>query len=315
MVMLQSIGSYFVTACLLVGGLSSPATLQVSSSDDALRTLALAMIQRQSDIVLSYPGCQADFGEGGAYEDVLACVAGTYIDGIHDQTYLVCQVESIVCWPEVLPSGEEAIHLSVTYATTYEQEQELDAVLSSIASSLGRASRYETVQAVYEYVASHVSYGAGSFYDTVMHGQGMCYGYAFFVQRLLTLLGVPCSYVGSTDHAWNLVWMEDGLSYHVDATNGYVLVGNATYPLGACASADADYHPLPAVPAEPAPEPAPEPAVMESTTEQATEQVVCGDVPTGTPEAPLETSTLAERIFARLRFAVRYQTRHLLQFV
>ncbi|MDO5423381.1 MAG: Ig-like domain-containing protein [Eubacteriales bacterium] len=116
----------------------------------------------------------------------------------------------------------------------------LAAADAAIRERRGDSSRYETVKAIHDYVAELVTYGhagAGIMYEHTITGgllskynhEGVCESYAKIVKILCDRFSVPCALIigGSkvntdgtlnADHMWNVVQMEDGKWYLLDAT-------------------------------------------------------------------------------------------------
>ena len=54
-------------------------------------------------------------------------------------------------------------------------------------------------------------------YDAFYRGRGLCMSYALAFQRLMQELDIPCIYIATNQHAWNMVKLE-GYWYNVDVT-------------------------------------------------------------------------------------------------
>ena len=122
--------------------------------------------------------------------------------------------------------------LAPLYFTTLEQEKELTAKINSILASLdltGRAD-YDKVQAIYDYICTHVSYDnvrlrddnyklKYTAYDALINGTAVCQGYAVSLYRLCLEAGVDARIVTSASmgHAWNIV-RAGSRYYYLDAT-------------------------------------------------------------------------------------------------
>lgn len=89
-------------------------------------------------------------------------------------------------------------------------------------------STYTKVKKVHDWLVNEVSYSEKKFFESYDEGMpcseivlrthfGICQGYAEAYYIFMALLGIPCLVVGGDDHCWNLIYMDDGHWYHVDA--------------------------------------------------------------------------------------------------
>lgn len=84
---------------------------------------------------------------------------------------------------------------------------------------------YEKERRLHDILIEKIEYEKGadknqSAYSALVEGKSVCAGYARAYQYLLQRLGIPCYYCtgyAGTDHAWNIVAMDDGY-YNVDVT-------------------------------------------------------------------------------------------------
>lgn len=84
---------------------------------------------------------------------------------------------------------------------------------------------YEKERRLHDILIGRIEYEKGadknqSAYSALVEGKSVCAGYARAYQYLLQRLGIPCYYCtgfAGTDHAWNIVAMDDGY-YNVDLT-------------------------------------------------------------------------------------------------
>lgn len=117
-------------------------------------------------------------------------------------------------------------------------------------SGIRNLTRYEKVRYIYDYICDNVEYDHNyivhsdnpsfSAYGALMKHKAVCQGYSVLFYCLCKEAGVPVRVIeGDVDfsdesHAWNIVQMEDGLWYNVDATwgvsgsNSWFLRGNNT---------------------------------------------------------------------------------------
>ena len=135
------------------------------------------------------------------------------------------------------PNPEAA---STIWYTTAAQEQQLDGyirgtILPQLA--LGGKTAYQKVQAIYGWITKNVSYDYDNLHDNsyllkytayaaAINKTAVCQGYANLFYRLANDAGLDCRIItgvanggsGAEAHAWNIVRMEDGKYYCVDAT-------------------------------------------------------------------------------------------------
>ena len=135
------------------------------------------------------------------------------------------------------PNPEAA---STIWYTTAAQEQQLDGyirgtILPQLA--LDGKTAYQKVQAIYGWITRNVSYDHDNLYDNsyllkytayaaAVNRTAVCQGYANLFYRLANDAGLDCRIItgmanggsGAEAHAWNIVRMEDGKYYCVDAT-------------------------------------------------------------------------------------------------
>ncbi len=135
---------------------------------------------------------------------------------------------------------------TISYYTTLEQEQEMDAAVARVLEEIGitgKISNYEKVCKIYDYICSHVTYDYTNLvvedyklkytaYAALINGTSVCQGYANLFYRLAKEAGLSTRIVRgwqtSTNdgHAWNIVKLGDQY-YNLDATwdSAYVEAG------------------------------------------------------------------------------------------
>ena len=103
--------------------------------------------------------------------------------------------------------------------------------------SLGGKTTYQKVQAIYNWITANVKYDYSHLsdptyllqytaYAAAVQKKAVCQGYANLFYRLANDAGIDCRIItgkaynrdGAADHAWNIVRMEDGKYYCLDAT-------------------------------------------------------------------------------------------------
>ena len=143
------------------------------------------------------------------------------------------------------------IYYNMRYYTTASQEKALDTQVDKIVNSLSlqNADDYKKVQAIYDYICTHVAYDYAhtsssymlkySCYGAAVNRAAVCQGYALMFYRLALECGLDSRVIIGTgngnSHSWDIVKV-NGKYYHVDptwdagrGTYAYFLKGN-TYP-------------------------------------------------------------------------------------
>lgn len=124
-------------------------------------------------------------------------------------------------------SGNLNFTFSCDQAALAARKRNLNDAAASVISDLGRATDYEKVKGVYEYLINHSRYNDyvrdQTCYSLLVNGQGVCAGYASAMKYLLDRLDVDCIIASGVSkgesHSWNLVRL-DGMWYQVDPTWG-----------------------------------------------------------------------------------------------
>ena len=123
---------------------------------------------------------------------------------------------------------------SLLYFTTADQEKEFEARVRETVDSMGiyYVSEFEKVKAIYQFIASHVTYDyehlndnnyilKHSAYAALVNGTSVCQGYAALFCRMASLVGLNAHYLtgiaNGGEHAWNSVSL-NGKYYLVDVT-------------------------------------------------------------------------------------------------
>ena len=122
-----------------------------------------------------------------------------------------------------------SICYAMMYYTTAAQEQELDAVVAGLVSSLGltdEISEYEKSERIFRYLTKNVVYEYGdtgltkyTAYAALVNRKAVCQGYSVAFYRLALEAGMDARIVTSDalNHAWNIAGI-GGSYYYLDAT-------------------------------------------------------------------------------------------------
>lgn len=98
-------------------------------------------------------------------------------------------------------------------------------ITNQILTQVQNLEPYEKERQLHDILIERVEYKKGadknqSAYSALVDGTSVCAGYARAFQYLMVRSGIPCFYCtgyAGTDHAWNIVGLEDGY-YNVDVT-------------------------------------------------------------------------------------------------
>ena len=153
---------------------------------------------------------------------------------INAQDYLLWSFSGIKIKADVYRSSEGYFYdttYTVSYYTTAAQEQELFSQLSiSLAELDLSGTSLDKMRTIYAYVCSKVSYDMSSSvgnlgltaYGALVEGKAVCQGYAQLVFLMCRSAGIDVRVIAGQGagvaHGWNIVQMDDGLYYNVDAT-------------------------------------------------------------------------------------------------
>ena len=156
-------------------------------------------------------------------------------------------------------TGGYEVTYTVMWYTTSQQETQLNSYIKNTILpqlALGGKSTYQKVQAIYNWITKNVRYDYAHLNDSTYKLQytayaaainktAVCQGYANLFYRLANDAGIDCRIItGTADggngvwgpHAWNIVKMDDGNYYCLDATwdegrssYSYFLKGTAAF--------------------------------------------------------------------------------------
>ena len=113
-----------------------------------------------------------------------------------------------------------------------EQEQQLTSYIQSTILpqlALDGKTTYQKVKAIYDWITRNVRYDKENkddssyylkytAYAAAINKKAVCQGYTNLFYRLANDAGIDCRIITGGDHAWNIVRMDDGKYYCMDAT-------------------------------------------------------------------------------------------------
>lgn len=128
-------------------------------------------------------------------------------------------------------SGQTVTAVNITYTMPKEEYDQAKAFYNGELDRISGLvdpdwSREAKILFLHDYLATHyeydLTYQIHDAYNMLKEGVGVCQGYTLLMAALLDRLEIPVSYVISDDlnHIWNMIQMENGQWYHLDATWG-----------------------------------------------------------------------------------------------
>uniref|UniRef100_UPI0032164767 Ig-like domain-containing protein n=1 Tax=Clostridium sp. UBA1056 TaxID=1946346 RepID=UPI0032164767 len=124
-------------------------------------------------------------------------------------------------------TGIITLTYSMTYLSTYAQEQQVDKEIKNVLDELNvyNSDEYTKIKAVHDYIVKNVKYDHSlkrfSTYNGIVEKNVVCQGFASLTYRMLKELGIGVRYISGTGnggrHGWNIVRIGNEW-YNVDNT-------------------------------------------------------------------------------------------------
>ena len=204
---------------------------------EAVKELQRQMIAREESITINVRGpSSADLQKkiAACWQDALAHTSGNGSAG----DYLRWQYAGYK-WKASSSNGTDW-KVTFTAATgrpsiwysKKEQEQQLTSYIQSTILpqlALDGKTTYQKVKAIYDWITRNVRYDEENkddssyylkytAYAAAINKKAVCQGYTNLFYRLANDAGIDCRIITGGDHAWNIVRMDDGKYYCMDAT-------------------------------------------------------------------------------------------------
>lgn len=194
------------------GRVASANIYEVHNEDQMYCQIVNSIKQRESEVSIRYPGI---------YRDILRHKQRKYrsfFQKLSDKdSYAAGCVSAIQV--KYCRSEDTAVTFFVEYRTTLLQERYVNRKVKKLVSKKRKCTTLEKIKWGRDYLVRHMKYDKRFYtaYDAFYRGKGNCMAYAYAYLRIMQELHVPCIYVSSKDHAWNMVRLK-GKWYHVDVT-------------------------------------------------------------------------------------------------
>ena len=238
---------------------------------EAVKELRKQMIARNENITLSVKLSSGD-NVGAAVKRIWESAQG-HVSGCGTAgDYLRWQYGGFSCPKFTYSDDGKYITFTVTYQraasrsslwyTTAKQETQLTSYIKSTILpqlALDGKTTYQKVQAIYDWMTKNIKYDDtkddGSYmlkytaYAAAINKKAVCQGYANLFYRLANDAGIDCRIVaglgdgdrGWEAHSWNIVRMDDGKYYCLDATWGATTKNSARYFLKGTTAFNTDH--------------------------------------------------------------------------
>lgn len=193
----------------------------ITSEKEFIKAIYNNLVVRNTEFTICYNGSWEDIYTGnldGVFQKVFRIDDKETTD---DFDYLKGNVKMY----RLSASGNSKLSkftFTVRYRETDEQLAKVnDYVSSTIADlKLDGKSDYQKIKAIHDHIINHTKYDKTykkyTAYDAIK-GSAVCQGYSLLFYKMATEAGIPCRYVTSSDHAWNIVKLGKKW-YHIDVT-------------------------------------------------------------------------------------------------
>jgi len=193
----------------------------ISSEEDMIEHIYSNLLERNSEFTLTYNGSwdkiyhnnlDEIFGKVFKIDDKNTSDDFDYLKGDVKMYRLSAAGNSKM----------SKLTFTVKYRETKEQLNKVNEFVESSLKSLKltKKSDYSKVKAIHDFIIKRTTYDSSyskyTAYDA-MNGSAVCQGYSLLFYKMATEAGIPCRYVTSSNHAWNIVKL-DKKWYHIDLT-------------------------------------------------------------------------------------------------
>lgn len=262
---MKRLSALLLCLCLLLTGCSKAPRyhydvrqdlgIYFTNADAVIETIRDSLRERRYQIVIRYRSHRDNLEELDDIVRELMDCALSETDSPVEGDYLRCQYGGYTLHSSYRTEESDycyEVTIEPVYYTTAAQEAQVTERIGEILRELDlspAAADSEKVQAVYDYVTTHVRYDTvhakhpnhslkATAYAALFQGQAVCQGYAVLLYRLLRELHVETRILtgklvaadGTAQaHAWNIVQL-DGQYYHLDAVQGIFLAGTESVP-------------------------------------------------------------------------------------
>ncbi|MDE5820640.1 MAG: hypothetical protein K2I07_15170 [Lachnospiraceae bacterium] len=208
-----------------------------ASKPEAAGVTATSVVRRdRMQVYLNYPGEAAAAVETAA--DCYVTRIEFYADfdvsnEIWDEAVRLVEAElrdyerCLISGAKLTRRSRNRWDLTFDRLSTIAEEEAVDSMVAQLLPLFNKGTDYEKIRAVHDYLCRTISYSFDtvyneaderSGYDGLYHYTTVCTGYALLFQKFMDEMGIPC-YIGTgSNHAWNIVLLDDQW-YHVDCTN------------------------------------------------------------------------------------------------
>ena len=185
---------------------------EASNHGDFCRQMVEVLRQRTETVAFYYPGISRDMVRYRKKDYTVF-----FEDLSKEDAYVVSGIEAIQI--QYTYGREDPVTFEIQYRTTYQQERYVERKVKRLTRKVKDQSEFERIRWGRDYLLQHMQYDNRYYtaYDAFRRGQGNCMAYSYAFLKLMQELEIPCVYVSSKHHAWNMVKLR-GRWYHIDTT-------------------------------------------------------------------------------------------------
>ena len=223
--------NYYIKEKIITNPLQLPEKVTIVRDEVALvKHLLYGMEKHQSYFAVYYPGIREDFIQYGKQ----SMQYDTFLEHLAIKNSYLMGTISGYC---ISIKGEYVV-FQFHYNTTLKEEQWMNRYVATLAELWNRESDDMKIKLAHDYLVHKVQYDARykSPFDALYRGRGLCMSYALAFQRIMQELDIPCIYIATNQHAWNMVklgryWYNVDVTYDdADGSYRYFLKADKDFP-------------------------------------------------------------------------------------
>lgn len=145
----------------------------------------------------------------------------------HPEYFWFKDAYSVYYYPDTGMATEVKLVTSLDTKKLDSMRESLSAIAGTFSPS--GTSYVEKVRSIHDWLIKRITYdltteNSGNVYGAIVEGKVRCEGYAYALNYMCSMYGVPVIYISGevrgeeSRHAWNIIQMDDGKWYYMDLT-------------------------------------------------------------------------------------------------